>query len=111
MDLPKHPTIRLEDALARVETKTHPRVKPEDIEARIKDIAYLRHRHMTICIITMLNGNMVVGESAPVDPRNYDQDVGERMAYETAFKKLWPLESYLLAERIASGEVTVQGDE
>lgn len=100
MNIPKHPRISVEDALSRVESKEHPRVKYSDIEARIDKVDYLKHGRMVVCVITMKNGFVVTGESAPADPRNYDEQVGERFAYDTAFRKLWPLEGYLLAERL-----------
>ena len=70
--------------------------------SRMKDVAYfvLPDTTCTICNITMVNGFGVRGESACVDPRNFDQAVGREIAYENAFQKLWQLEGYLLAERM-----------
>lgn len=70
------------------------------IESRIKDVAYfvLPDTTCTICNITMVNGFGVRGESAP---RNFDAAIRREIAYENAFQKLWELEGYLLAERIA----------
>lgn len=75
-------------------------VEKSYIEARIKDVSYHRipNTTMTICIIEMVNGFSVCGESACVDPKNFDEAVGRRIAYENAFDKIWPLEGYLLAE-------------
>ena len=71
--------------------------------SRMKNVAYfvLPDTTCTICNITMVNGFGVRGESACVDPRNFDQAIGREIAYENAFQKLWELEGYLLAERIA----------
>ena len=49
----------------------------------------------------MVNGFGVRGESACVDPRNFDEAIGRSIAYENAFDKLWQLEGYLLAERLS----------
>ena len=52
----------------------------------------------TICQLFIKNGYVVIGTSACVDPKNYNQAVGEKFAFENAIDKLWPLEGYLLAE-------------
>jgi hypothetical protein len=54
---------------------------------------------LTICILSLRNGFTVTGESACVDPANFDKTKGEEIARANAFDKLWPLEGYLLAER------------
>lgn len=38
------------------------------------------------------------GESACVNPANYDQEIGERIAYDNAFSKLWAFFGFVLAE-------------
>ena len=53
---------------------------------------------LTHCTITLDNGFLVSGESACVDPANYRADIGERIAHDQAFAKLWPLFGFLLAE-------------
>lgn len=76
-------------------------IDKQDIEARIADVTYHRipDTTATICNITMVNGFSVRGESACVDPKNFDEAVGRKIAYDNAFQKLWQLEGYLLAER------------
>ncbi len=78
------------------------RVTNQSIDARIDKVEYQRlpGTTLTICIITMVNGFTVTGESACADPDEYNQERGEEIAYENAFKKLWPLEGYLLKERL-----------
>jgi hypothetical protein len=44
----------------------------------------------------------VRGEYSCVDPRNFNAAIGKDQAHKDAFNKLWPLEGYLLAERMAS---------
>lgn len=53
----------------------------------------------TICNILLDNGYSVRGESACVNPENYNQEIGEKIAYDQAFGKLWPLFGFLLAEK------------
>lgn len=57
---------------------------------------------LTHCVITLPCGYTVTGESACVDPANYDKELGEKYALEQAVEKLWPLEGYLLAWRLHS---------
>ena len=52
---------------------------------------------------TVKNGFKVVGKSAPASPENFDPEKGRELAYEDAFRQLWPLEGYLLRERLAAG--------
>ena len=77
------------------------RVTVSDMEAKIKMTIYqrLEGTTTTICQITMENGFTVTGTSACVDPKNYNQALGEKYAYERAFNKLWELEGYLLLQR------------
>lgn len=96
------PALTLAETQAVVETKTAPRITEASIKAKIADVEYFRVRHLTICIITLRNGFFVEGHSAPAAPENYDQQVGERYAYDNAFRQLWPLEGYLLRERLAA---------
>ncbi|MBB2962894.1 Gp49 family protein [Methylobacterium sp. R2-1] len=98
------PALSLAETQAVVETKTAPRVTEASIKAKIADVEYFRIRHLTICLITLRNGFFVTGESAPAAPENYDQAVGERYAYENAFRKIWPFEGYLLREQLAAQE-------
>lgn len=55
---------------------------------------------MTLCVLTMANGFVVTGQSAPASPENFDAEKGRTFAYEDAIKKLWPLEGYLLREKL-----------
>jgi hypothetical protein len=79
-----------------------PRVTIDSMTARIADVTYTRLTGgtMTICQITIDNGFVVIGESACVNPENYNQVIGEKIAYNHAFNKLWPLFGFLLAETL-----------
>ena len=81
-----------------------PKVTPEYIKSRISHWEYHTFAgRLTLCIIHMKNGALITGESACVDIRNFDKDIGERIAYDNAFDKLWMLEGYALMERLALG--------
>jgi hypothetical protein len=101
----REPDITLKEAQGIVETKTAPRVTEASIKARIKDVTYFFKGTFCICFIEMVNGYKFVGKSAPASAENFDRLVGERYAYEDAFKQIWGYEAYLLREKLsASGE-------
>jgi len=78
------------------------KVTVDSINERVAGIRFTRleGETTTLCSIRMVNGFVVHGISNCVDPRNFDKDVGERIAYKNAFEQLWALEGYLLSEQI-----------
>ncbi len=80
---------------------TAPRLTPEFIDSKIKKVEYQRPtERMTLCILTLENGTEVTGESFCACPENYVQKTGEDVAYKNAREKIWPLEGYILRERL-----------
>ena len=59
---------------------------------------------LTFCVLVLKNGFSVTGESCCADPAKYDQTIGEQLAYENAFDKLWLLEGYLLRQQMYKQE-------
>ena len=97
-----------EELHQRLAEQPAPRVTAEQIEARITAVDYIYMRMLrsasdndcgTICNIQLDNGFIVRGESNCVDPANYNRETGEKIAYDNAFAKLWPLFGFLLAEQ------------
>lgn len=82
----------------------------EGIKAKIikKIFSVIPETTITICCLTLENGYTVTGEDACVDPANFNQADGEKYAEEAAIDKIWPLEGYLLKEKLfkASGSVS-----
>lgn len=70
------------------------------LKAKVKKTEYLYHGLLTICILTLENGFTVTGESACAHELKYNRAMGEQIAYKNAFEKMWPLEGYLLKERL-----------
>jgi hypothetical protein len=100
-----NPILTLEEAKAIVATKTAPRVTEESIKEKIDRVDYVEVGESgMLCVITLKNGWVSTGYSAPADARNYDPEVGKRYSYDNAFKPLWQLEGYLLRERLHAGE-------
>ena len=49
---------------------------------------------VTVCAITLKNGFVVVGDSACIDPRKFDEEIGRQVAFDDAIEKVWELEGY-----------------
>lgn len=87
------------DLLAAIAAKTGEKVTKEYMESRIAKVAYAKiDATVTVCSVTLDNGFSVRGESACVDPANFDEKIGKSLAYKQAFDKLWPLFGFRLAE-------------
>ena len=78
-----------------------PRLCPSDIDAVIvnKTFTNLPSGKCMVCEITLKNGFTVRGESACVSPKNFNQEIGEKISFEDARNKIWAFEAYLLQER------------
>jgi hypothetical protein len=65
----------------------------------------LRHdaTFTTLCMIVMKNGFRVIGHSTPASPANFDFELGKKLAYDNAFRQLWPLMGFMLKTRQAEG--------
>ncbi|MEM8971343.1 MAG: Gp49 family protein [Pseudomonadota bacterium] len=81
-----------------------PKVTLEHIEDLITHERYEKYGTMTICLLTLRNGFLVSGESACASPENFDVAIGQRIARENAVRNIWPLEGYLLRERLYQAE-------
>lgn len=76
------------------------KVSKEDLEHLVarSDITYTNLAGtLTHCMVTLPCGFQVTGESACVDPANYNKELGEEIALKKVITQLWPLEGYLLA--------------
>jgi len=69
---------------------------------KVKNTTYtvLPDTTTTVCQLHLESGFVVLGTSACVDPSKYNQALGEKYSYEDAINKMWPLEGYLLSEKI-----------
>jgi hypothetical protein len=105
--------------------KTAPRITPADIDAAViaehyftaadgvsgERYAATMEAHMmcgpsralellTFCVLVLRNGFTVTGESACASPENFDAEIGRKIARQSAVQKIWPLEGYLLKQRL-----------
>ncbi len=81
---------------------TAPRVTEAEVLGSIvkKDFYVHAEGTLTICVLTLKNGFTVTGESACADINNYKQDIGERIAYDNAVKKIWAFLGYVLRDKL-----------
>ena len=81
-------------------------VTEQAIAAKIRKTTYtvLPNGRTTICQITLENGFSVEGKSACVDIANFDEVKGQQYAFRDAFRQIWELEGYLLAEAMYRDE-------
>jgi hypothetical protein len=97
---------------------TAPRVALADIEAEIQTVHWINGTAvlgknepveegerealslLTICVVLIRNGFTIVGKSAPASPENFNQELGEKFAYEDAIRQLWPLLGFALREKL-----------
>lgn len=85
-----------------------PRVTKEYMESRIRSREFTRLTEtLTHCTINLDNGFTATGESACVNAANYNEEIGQKIAYDNAFNKLWPLFGFVLAENQYQAKVPV----
>lgn len=74
------------------------KVSREQVESVIAKVEYYNPpgTSLTLCMIHCKNGFIAVGESACVDPSQYDPKLGQEYSYEQAFEKVWSHEGYVL---------------
>lgn len=80
-----------------------PTVTPDELKDVIIGCTYtvLPNKRTTICQLTLKNGYTVEGQSACVDARNYNRELGEKYSRQQAEAKIWPLLGFLLAEELS----------
>lgn len=96
------PMLTAPDEAELVKRAVAIRVSAGEVAAAVKAAQYyvFPGSMLTVCAITLQNGFVVVGESACASPENFQKDIGERIAYENATKKIWPLLGYMLREKL-----------
>jgi hypothetical protein len=59
-----------------------------------------RHDVLTICVLVLRNGFVVTGTSSSANSENFDEGLGQRIAYRNALDEVWKLEGYLLRQSL-----------
>ena len=55
---------------------------------------------LTFCVLVLKNGFTCTGQSACADIKNYQEDIGNRIARQDAVNKIWPLLGYELRSKL-----------
>lgn len=95
--------LEASDAAAGAVAKTVNRVTLDQLREKVRRFAFVNPELtplLTLCVIELENGFVVVGKSAAADPVNFNAELGQKIAYEDALSQVWPLEGYLLRERL-----------
>jgi hypothetical protein len=96
-------------AMALVATLPERKLTKEFLESEIDKVEYNRFGETnTHCTITTKSGFSFTGESACVDPNNFDQKIGEKFAYENAFNKMWTPYGFWLHKALADHDNRLQ---
>lgn len=87
--------------------KTYPKVTKEEVQAAIKRESYtlMPDGRTTICQLTLDNGFTLHESSACVMKENYDEELGQKLAYERAFNRAWMFLGFRLADRLHQGKL------
>lgn len=75
------------------------RLTLEGLKSLIDREVFFRHGTLTICVLDLINGAKVVGQSNVINEANFDRIIGETIARENAVDKLWQLEGYAVKTR------------
>lgn len=94
--------------IAEPDQPTGAAVTPQDVWRAIVSVQFhvFPDTTLTVCCLTLYNGFTVTGESACVDPADFDPIVGKRIARENATSKVWMVLGFRQRERIHNGEAT-----
>ena len=77
------------------------KITKEFLESEIIAVEYQRlSERLTHCTITVRNGFEFTGESVCVDPANYNEEIGNKIAYNNAFDKMWMPYGFLLRQKM-----------
>jgi len=77
-----------------------PRLTPDDINNQIKKIQYhhFPDTNVVVCAITVTNGYVVLGDSSCVSSSNFDERLGQEIAFKNATDEIWNVEGYRLKQ-------------
>lgn len=82
----------------------------ENIIAHSKmEVFHRVHDKQCLVVAKLPNGFTVVGESACVDPNNYDEQIGFDLAVKHIKNRLWELEGYALQNKLHHGNLAEGG--
>ena len=84
--------------------KSDNRVTPRAINEAIKATRYYYDDLLTIAVLELWNGFKLIGQSACVDPANYNKELGERLAREDAVRQVWAFLGFEILCKLAESK-------
>ncbi|MCP1270549.1 Gp49 family protein [Acetobacter cerevisiae] len=83
-----------------------PRLTPKLIDSKIVGEQYhiFSGTTLTVCVLHLVNGFTVTGESACASPENFDAGIGRKIARDNAREKIWQFEGYLLKQHLLEAQ-------
>ena len=90
------------EAMIKLKKLSGERITPEIIDQSIESAQYhvFPGTTTTACLLKLINGFTVVGESACASVENFDEELGRKIAFDNARNKIWQLEGYLLRQNL-----------
>ncbi len=83
-------TLGVISAVGLLATLPDRKLTKEFLESEIKEVEYNRlGGTITHCTIHTKSGFTFTGESACVDPNNFNEEIGKQVSYDNAFEKMW----------------------
>ena len=94
---------------------TAPRITPDHIDQLLEkaQVGFWQPKRttLTICVIQLPNGFCVTGENSCVSPENFQEDIGQKLAFEKARDKVWELEGYRLKSELYEQHLSVEAED
>lgn len=82
------------------------KVSREEVEEFVQQSQVQYHQFpnstLIVCCITLPNGFSVSGESGCADPAEFNAQIGQQIAYNMAFNKVWMFMGWGLANKLFS---------
>lgn len=77
------------------------KVTPQEVEDAILGVTYTKiGEKITVAHVTLVDGFEVIGKSGVVDPKNYDSEIGNKIALDNAKNEIWKHMGSILQDRI-----------
>lgn len=77
------------------------KITREFLESEIVETKFTRLSETLMhCLITVKSGFVFTGESACVDPANFDEEIGKKLAYEQAIGQMWMPYGFWLKQKM-----------
>ena len=81
-------------------------ITKESLEQKIASVSFSRiGETTTVCSLTLDSGFVVIGQSACIDPKAFDESIGCDLARENALNKLLELEGYHVKETLYAAKM------